>query len=487
MLIQSINVADVFLKRNLEELHPPDEIILGPDETIIGPPLADLTLDQAPLYERWELYPIQYEWMTVGTISATHAIIECSYDGVTENYRARHSRIAYKLVDEGAWHTVTTSVDETKRTITGRVPLNAERISFAYNTAWYSKFTQQLANEYPVWTHARNSKKSNAQQFLNFFGIALEEVESWIEWTRRQKYIETADLKQIDYAFVYSIPDEVNLAEAFTVRENLNNTEVPVIGSIHDLMKNVTFPGYFLDKETRQLFTRINYGVIRIEQENFMDWLDPSMHHVWNTFDEFALLFDLRRLPNETNESLKERILDVFRYPAGAHYLGLIYGITRETNNMRRLVWKDDTKPFYIKANNRRILAETLHIDHKHIDTYERDYEDPESYVYHVYDNGDIEIAPMKTGRSHVITLVADLFLFQLYDKDNDEVYPILFEDNGQATEKLHYWVNQINQIAPSMWGYTRWDIHYWDNVDQQGTGLGFIPNQYDSELDAWK
>lgn len=489
MLIHKIDVNHLHLKRILDLHETPDTIILDwQTDGIIGPSDAALTKENAPLYERWDMYPIQYKWEQSAPVSAVSAVVEFSYDGVIESFKAKQSRVAYKLADEDAWHTVHTTVDEVGRLLMARLPVDAERISFAYNTAWYSKFTQHLANEYPVWTHARNSRKSNAQQFLNFFGITLEEVEAWIHWTRRQKYIETADLKQIDYAYVYKIPEEVDLDKPFKVSEIFEGVELQQILRTHDFMRNVTQPGYMLDKKEHQLFTRIAYGFLDIEQDDFEESMEPQMHHIWNTFDEFGLLLDVHRLPNESNEDLKERILDVFRYPAGANYLGLIYSITRETNKMKRIIWEDDSKPLYIKVNNKRVLHETVHLDHRPIEqyTYEDEFEISRPMMK-VFDNGDIELHPENTGRSRMVTLVTDLFLFQLYDKENDEVYPILFEDNEQATDKLRHWVNQINQIAPSMWGYTRWDINYWDNIDEKGTGLGFIPNQYDSELDAWK
>lgn len=489
MLVHKINVDHLHLKRMMELIESPNFLILDwKNEEIIGPTDSEIALELAPLYERWDLYPIQYSWQESSPITATHAIGEFSYDGVMESFKARQSRIAYKLVDEEVWRTVHTTIDETSRLLIGRIPTNAERISFAHNTAWYSKFTQRLADEYPVWTHAKNSKKSNAQRFLNFFGITLEELEAWIEWTRRQKYISTADLKQIDFAYVYKIPERIDLDQPFEIVEILEGTTLKEINRIHDFMQNVTYAGYMLDRETRQFFTRVSYGFLEIYQDKIAETLEPQMHHIWNTFDEFGLLLDVHRLPNEGNEYFKERILDVFRYPAGATYLGLIYGISRETNRMQRIVWEDDSKPLYIKINNRKIIYETIHIDHRPVDTYEK--EDDDGYPISpmkIYDNGDIEILPLNTGIMHTITFVTDLFLFQLYDKENDEVYPILFKEDGQATEKLHHWVKQINQIAPSMWGYTRWDIDYWDNVNKEGTGLGFIPNQYDSDLDVWK
>ena len=57
-----------------------------------------------------------------------------------------------------------------------------------------------------------------------------------------------------------------------------------------------------------------------------------SQNHkaLWNVFDEFGLLMDLKRLPEETNDAYKERIKDVVRNPGGSTFRGVVNGATRE-------------------------------------------------------------------------------------------------------------------------------------------------------------
>lgn len=50
----------------------------------------------------------------------------------------------------------------------------------------------------------------------------------------------------------------------------------------------------------------------------------------WNIFDEFGLLMDIKRLPNESNNSYKNRIKDVIRNPGGPTFKGVANGATRE-------------------------------------------------------------------------------------------------------------------------------------------------------------
>lgn len=60
---------------------------------------------------------------------------------------------------------------------------------------------------------------------------------------------------------------------------------------------------------------------------NFYKQLEAS---VWNTFDEYGLLMDIDRLPQENNVSYKERIKDVFLGGGSATYNGVVSASSRE-------------------------------------------------------------------------------------------------------------------------------------------------------------
>jgi hypothetical protein len=56
----------------------------------------------------------------------------------------------------------------------------------------------------------------------------------------------------------------------------------------------------------------------------------PQPHKVFNEFDQFGELLDLKRIQGEDNVQYKQRLLDVMVHRSDSTYLGLIYGITRE-------------------------------------------------------------------------------------------------------------------------------------------------------------
>jgi hypothetical protein len=58
--------------------------------------------------------------------------------------------------------------------------------------------------------------------------------------------------------------------------------------------------------------------------------LYPTPHKIYNEFDRFGDLLDLKRLEGEDNARYKQRLAEVMVRRANSTYLGLIYGITRE-------------------------------------------------------------------------------------------------------------------------------------------------------------
>jgi hypothetical protein len=53
-------------------------------------------------------------------------------------------------------------------------------------------------------------------------------------------------------------------------------------------------------------------------------------NHIWNSFDGFALMASISRLPSETNSQLKARIIDAYTNKGGSHYNGLVSSVNRE-------------------------------------------------------------------------------------------------------------------------------------------------------------
>ncbi|MGV7000386.1 low copy number virion structural protein [Priestia megaterium] len=358
------------------------------------------------------------------------------------------------------------------------------------NYYWYSTFTQRIADEYPNWTKIRQSKESTGQLFLNYFGIELETIHNYLEWIHEQKYIGTADVAALDWIQMYQLPTVASTDELKFLRASGSTmVDVPILESLQEFFYNDFNDGGIVDYQDSKFYTTKSYGriVVNITRDGVTttNALTPVDYHIWNTFDEFGLLLGVERLHLENNQSFKDRILDVFRYPSGTHDIGLTNGIARELNMVTRadtagkaLVWTNDAKDLFLKnSSQKKIDIRSLRIDDKQL----------EDSQYTVDEMGNIRVYALKKGVSHTVSFIAGIEKYQLYEKSNRELYHMMFEEDGQATPTLLKWVEYINTVAPVMWDRFRWDEGFWDTIDKQLTGLGYVPNIWDSDIEVWK
>ncbi len=355
------------------------------------------------------------------------------------------------------------------------------------NHYWYSSFTQRMADEYPNWTKIRQSKKSTGQLFLNYFGIELETVKDYLEWIQEQKYIGTADISSYDWIYMYKLPN-INQTNVIKIT-SADGKELPVLESLQEFFYNDRNQGGILDYEEGRFYTSRKYGdliftISRGEEENKYQ-VTPLDYHIWNQFDEFGLLLGVTRLHLEKNENYKERILDVFRYPSGTHDEGLTNGIARDLNMIQRrdktgqqIFWKNDLKDLVLRNSEKKVIEErSLRVDDLPL----------KKDQYEVDEVGNIRIFAFNEGKEHTISFIHDIEKYQLYDKDYEPLRRMMFQEDGQATPTLLHWVEYINTVAPVMWDRFRWDEGFWDTIDQKLTGLGYVPNIWDSQIDVWK
>lgn len=427
------------------------------------------------MYTNYELTPIQF---SVERLKEETEIV-LNYKSSFRDFKARHIIGLYFDEVTQKWNEVKTLINEKDGLIQIVLPENTELFSFALNKAWYSDFTMKVAKEYPLWTEIKNNKESIGQQFLNFFGIEIEEIHDWINWSKEQKYVDTLDIYQVDYVFMYELPFDLELDQEFAIKTS-EGQELNEIESSRKFLERYKDRGFVYDIENRKILTRRNYGNLYVEYAGKMVSLQQQFHHIWNSIDEMALLFGIMRVEGESNKNLQQRIKEVFKYPSGSHKMGVLYGIARDLLLMNRKVWKNDYNDFYIKVNGQYIEKESIHIDHKPLSYYK------DRIQVDFYSNGDIRIRAMKTGETHTINFIKGISFYELYDKDNEELNRMMFNSDGQASNKLFKWINEIKQISPIMWDQTQWDKNYWDTVNKESTGLGYVPNQWDSTLDAW-
>lgn len=400
-----------------------------------------------------------------------------------------HANVFWQHPQTLEWTPIPHTFDETTQTI----QLQTNKLghfAIAVNHYWYSSFTQRLADEYPNWTAIRQDKESNGQKFLNFFGIELETVEHYLEWIGKQKYLTTVDLNVYDWIYCYPVGVSLETS-SITVyaKSDHKRTLLPQLENLSSFFFNDQDGGGIWDSGEKKWYSAVDYGTIVVQGvingKHQLIQADPIPFHVWNALDEFGLLFGVERLFLETNADYQQRLLDVFRYPSGTHEQGLIHGIARDLGliesmdkNNQALLWKDDFKSFVLKnTSGKTIHPSTIQVD-GHFLTEEE---------YSVDLVGKITIHPKKTGMTHQVRVITGVEVYALYDQSNPTLHSFLYETNGQATPTFIRWVSYINTVAPVMWDYVVWDEGFWDTIDESLTGIGYLPNQWDTSLDVWK
>ncbi|WP_253294944.1 low copy number virion structural protein [Bacillus atrophaeus] len=433
--------------------------------------------------------PSKLQFCFVSSIAQQNIRVSINYANRLSDIHAKNAAICRYEESEKQWVLIEHKLDVDNRTLNFETDFTGIYGVFI-NHYWYSSLTQRMADEYPIWTNIRQTKNSTGQAFLNFFGIELETVQNYLEWIQEQKYIQTADIRELDWVYMYQLPDIRTSDELRVTRFNgIENIDVPVLESLKEFFYNDRNEGGILDYEENKFYTVKNHGKLafNISNDDFETSIKvkPTNFHIWNAFDEFGLLVGIERLHLENNADYKERILDVFRYPSGTHDIGLTNGIARDLrmiqrkdNNEKSIEWKDDSKDLLIRnISQKNIDVRTLRIDNKVLD------EDQ----YHVDSVGNIRIYAINQNKQHTVSFISCLEKYELFNKTNESLYKLMFQENGQATFTLLKWVEYINTIAPVMWDRFKWDEGYWDAIEKSLTGLGYVPNIWDSNIEVWK
>lgn len=208
------------------------------------------------------------------------------------------------------------------------------------------KFTRNLMSKFPSWMKMSKDPYSVGASFLNVFGITLEEFEEEMNYIVQNFYIETADIDMVD--ILYKVPltkdvvtDFENETMSISLKHHDGQSEtVSIVDRVRNFYaRDINLPVGLINREDGYLYLRVYLDEETNREEPF-EYIEINnarhysveFHHVWNAFDEFGFLLGLNRLPLESNEKFKERILDVFRNPGSNTPDGIRNGLARELN-----------------------------------------------------------------------------------------------------------------------------------------------------------
>jgi hypothetical protein len=391
----------------------------------------------------------------------------------TNRLTATEARYAVICVYDGlSWIRLDTTCDE-KNYVLRAATNRLGPVAVFLNEYWYSSYTQRtVGDEFPLWTFIRQSRESNGQRFMNFLAMQLEVAEDDITDIKTQKFLPLLNTKIIDWVYVYELP---SIAPGDTTTFRSAGKDVPLLPDLRSFFYNKLGAGGVVDTKNRRMYSQYRFEPLEVTVNGSAFTAMPIPHHIWNPFDEFGLLAGVERLHLETNANYKDRILDAFRYQANSSDLGLTHAISREMNLIKRFTWNNDTKNLRIRGKG--IDPRTLRLDGQKL----------APQMYDLQPDGSIILFSMNSGVKHTVSFIQGIKKHELHDPDDEELHSIMYQPDGQATSTLENWVAYINQVAPIMWGKFNWDEGFWDTIDPSLTGLGYLPNMWDSDIEVWK
>lgn len=356
----------------------------------------------------------------------------------------------------------------------------------------FARYTEKIRSMLPFWFEMKkNPDKSIGVEFLNVFGMELDEIEEVLFYASKQMYIESADEDFVDLVYKVLLPSNFNINNISMVYTNQLILErswdlytfFGIKKNEKNLENSIRQPDYyFIDEKKKVIYVRESYdkegdlpfGKIKIKCNNKEFLFELSLHHIWNFFDEFGSLVGCSRLKGEKNHDYKLRILDVFKNPANSTKRGLANGIARELGIREVKEWKDMSKDFII--SEKMVLINTISIDSNLIDLDD---------VY-ITSRGEILLNgnPDKKNQSAVISFIKSLEMYQLVDINNKKLNIELYNSDATPTNLLIDYITKIKEDTSTFWNDFRYDEDIWVKEDEDyNNSFSFLPTFLDASI----
>jgi hypothetical protein len=223
----------------------------------------------------------------------------------------------------------------------------------------YSYVTDRLVRGFPSWSKIRKDPNSIGAQFLNVFGVEFSDIDTFLSAALNNQTIGTANLGDVDWIYKTRVSGEdldtssiITACNDLSEKITLKDTTItePIDRECFTLLEfystQASLHPFIVDFKDRLLYSKNKYTSITIDGIEFGA---SEPHHIWNVFDEFAMLLGLRRRFLESNAALKERVLDVFRFPGNSTKLGLIRSIGRELGLVFNSIWPSEQAEFQVQ------------------------------------------------------------------------------------------------------------------------------------------
>lgn len=359
----------------------------------------------------------------------------------------------------------------------------------------FADHTNILLEKLPYWFKMRKqSKDSIGADYLNISGINLDDALYTIDYAYNQCYIDTVDLKQIDFCYKTIIPMPYSVYNMESVFANNGSLyEAKTLKEFFGIdLHNITdkelhsFETYYVDYERNIIYVRQkfnadainNNGKLNVKFKNQDEFISFNLvpHKVWNFLDELGELVSCPRLPEEPNIEYKVRIQDVFKNIANSSRDGLINGIARELSIRKIIIWNDITSD--LELEDPMIVLNSIKVNGEYY---------PQEYIF-LTTAGSVALkATPELQPNAEVTYVYGLEMHQLWNRDDTKLQNELFTVEGRPRLKLQQYINIMNSESPIFWDYFHWNEHYWDQNKEDVSGIGYIQHNYDGSIKGFK
>lgn len=364
------------------------------------------------------------------------------------------------------------------------------------NKAGFSKYTEKIRAALPFWFQMKKKPNNSVGlDFLNVFGMQLDDIEKMLDYASKQYFIDTADLNSADIVYKVHLPSHYSMDLVNGVySDNGPLSEVNSLykffgieDRINDITNNYDFNDIcFIDKGNKTVFVRepyskskdIPYGKIYISYEDAIKEFELNIHHVWNFFDEFGALVGCPRLRGEKNFQYKRRILDVFKNPANSTKNGLANGIGRELDLRAFREWDDMSQDFIIK--DRMVIVDSITVN------------DEKTHPAFVTDEGYIAIKGDKLwrGMKANVSYLRSFSIEPLVEKHtNAALSNELYYSDGTPTDTMLRYIEKIKSGASIIWGDFTYNEAIWvkDDEDYYSNHFSFTPARLDAKIGGFE
>jgi hypothetical protein len=300
------------------------------------------------------------------------------------------------------------------------------------------KRARSILKKFPSWTEMYEDSIEPATPFASvptslggglisaMAGEWLEEMDNDIDDLRIQQFITTANTDLVSLVYEIQIP---GITEVWSVAGD--GTPLSNAYDLDDFYElDTSQDGYHWIPTRQVLYVRKNYTSIEINGSLNYDegsatptLFNLSVKSVWNWFDEFGIRVDLYRLEEESNESFRTRILDVYLNRPGAGREAFKLALRRELD-----LWQS-----FGSTPDSNYLGAT-----------------PEIYDLN-------ELANLVNGASPYMG----------------------FDD--LPTQKMWSLIEWIAINYPTTWGKFKWNEALWDIGGTKAEGYSTLPYQFDA------